>query len=325
MAFDPQLGLGEETTPGTAVTVTRFYDFGQESLKQDIERIEYVGLRPGVFAVGSQNWVPGRQGVTGDIEIPVMTKGAGLLFKHCMGSVATTTPTGGTSTRDHTCTPGTLDGKGLTVQVGRPMVASTAQPFTYAGCKVSKWAIKHDTQSQLMLTLTLDGVSETTGTGLASASYPAGIVPYAYTTGVITIAGSSFDVMDWSLEADNALKTDRYYIRATTPGQKKEQLGVGLREYTGTINADFTDTSAYARFTSGTTATFTATYTATTAIEGALFPQIVFTADVMRFDGETPNVGGYEMVGQSLPFKLLNSGSAGSPLTVRVRSSDTTP
>jgi hypothetical protein len=325
MGFDPQLGLGEETTPGSAVTVTRFYDFGQESLKQDIERIEYAGLRPSRLSLGSSNWVAGRQGVSGDIELAVMTKSAGLLFKHCLGSVATSTPTGGTSTRDHLCTEGTLDGKGLTVQVGRPMVGSTAQPFTYAGCKVAKWALKHDTQSQLMLTLSLDGVSETTATGLASASYPTAIVPYAYTTGVITVAGSSFDVMDWSLEVDNALKTDRYYIRSTTPGQKKEQLGVGLREYTGSLTADFTNTTAYNRFVNGTTATFTAVYTATTAIEGALFPQLTISADVMRFDGETPNVEGYEMVDQALPFKLLNSGSAGSPLSVTVRSSDTTP
>lgn len=324
MAFDPQLGFGEETTPGTAVTVSRFFDFGQESLKQDIERIEYDGLRPGRLSLGSNSSIAGRQGVTGDIEMAVQTKGFGVLFKHCLGSVATTTPTGGTSTRDHTCTEGTLDGKGLTVQVGRPVVGGAAQPFTYAGCKVAKWAVKHDTQSQLLLTLSLDGVSETTATGLASASYPSAIVPYAFTSGVISVAGSSFDVMDWNLEVDNGLKTDRYYIRSGG-ATKKEQLGVGLREYTGNMTADFTDTTAYARFTSHTLATFTAVYTATTAIEGSLFPQVVFTADAMRFDGETPTIGGREMLTQSLPFKLLNSGTAGSPLSVRYRSADTTP
>jgi hypothetical protein len=324
MAFDPQLMIAEETTPGTAVTVTRGYDFGQESLKQDIERIEYAGLRPGRLSLGSTNWVPGRIGISGDIELPVMSKSMGLWFKHCLGTIATTTPTGGTITRDHKATEGTVDGKGLTVQVGRPMVGSTAQPFTYAGCKVAKWGLKHDTQSQLMLTVSLDGVSETTATGLASASYAAGALPYAYTSGVITVGGSSFDVMDWSLDVDNALKTDRYYIR-TGGANKKEQLGVGLRAYSGTMTADFTDTTAYARFVSGTSATFTAIYTQPVAIEGALFPQITVSADFMRFDGETPNVSGYEMVDQPLPFKLLNTGAAGSPLTVVVRSSDTTP
>jgi hypothetical protein len=324
--FNPQLGIVEETTFGTPPTVTRFYDYGSASLKQDIERIEYMGLRPNRKSLGLGNWVPGRIGVTGDIELPVMNNSMALWFKHCLGSVATTTPTGGTTTRDHKCTQGTLDGKSLTIQEGIPPISGAAQAFTWSGCKIAKWGLKHDTQSQLMLTLSIDGSVESTAVGLATASYAAGLTPYAYTKGVITVAGSSFDVKDWSLDADNGLATDRYFIRSTTPGSKKEQLEAGgIREYTGSLTAEFTDTTAYNRFVNGTAAALTAVYTGAT-IEGALNYQITVSLGSVRFDGETPAVGGFDIVEQPLPFKVLDDPAVlDGPVVVVVRCTDTAP
>lgn len=322
--LNSQLGIGEETTPGTAVTPSRFYDFGQESLKQSIERIEYMGLRPTRRVLGSTNWVPGRIGVEGDIELPWMNKGMGLIAKHMLGAVATTTPTGGTLTRDHKATVGAIDGKGLTVQVGRTSNDGTTRPFTYAGCKVAKWSLKHDTQSQLMLTLSLDGMSESTATGLASASYPSGLTPFAYTKGILTVGGSSVDVMDWSLDADNGLATDRYFIRSGGANKKEQLEGAAVREYTGQIHPEFSDLTLYNNFVNGSLATFSAVYTGA-LIEGALNYQLTVSLAAIRFDGETPTVGGVGLLDQPLPFKVVDSGAADGPVVLVVRSDDTTP
>lgn len=324
--LNSQLGIAAETTVGTGVTVTRFLDFGQEGLKQDIERIEYQALRPTRRVLGSTSWVSGKTGITGDIELPVMTKSMGLVFKHMLGAVATTTPGGGTLTRDHKCTVGALDGLSWTVQVGRTDVGGTTRAFTYSGAKVAQWELKHDVSSMLMLTLTMDAIAETTATGLASASYATNMLPFAYTSGVITVAGSSFDVFDWDLKGDNKLATDRYFIRSSTPGSKKEQLeGAGMREYGGALTADFTDLTAYNRFVNGTLATFTATYTSTTAIESTFFPTITVSLPDIRFDGETPTVTGPELLKQSLPFKVVDSSQSDGPVVITARNSDSTP
>lgn len=323
MAFDPQLGIAEETTPGTVATPTRFYEFGNEAVKQEIERIKYLGLRPNRKVHGTSNVVPGKKGSAGDIELPVMNKGMALWFKHCLGAVATTTPTGATLTRDHKCTVGVLDGKSLTVQFGRPTVSGTVEDFTYAGCKVNTWGLSHDTDSQLMLNVSLDGISESAAVALASASYPTALTPFAYTAGAITVDGSAFDVKDWNLEGNNNLATDRYFIRATTPEQKKEQLeGGGIREYTGTINTEFMDRTNYDKFVSGAFASFSAVYTGA-LIEGAFNYTVTVTLPNIQFNGETPNVGGFEIVQQALPFEVFDGGTADGPVVITVRNSDT--
>lgn len=324
--LNSQLGLVAETTPGVATTVSRFYDFGQEGVKQTIDQIKYQALRPTRRYLGNANMVQGKIGVTGDLELPVMTKGFGLVFKHCLGTVATSTPGGATLTRDHKCTVGPLDGLAWTVQVGRTDVGGTTRAFTYSGCKVASWELKHDLNSMLMCTLTLDAMSEVTNVGLASASYPTAIVPFAFTRGVISVAGTEVPIIDWDLKTDNNLATDRYFIRSTTPATKKEQLeGAGIRTSTGNLTAEFTDLTLYNLFVSGTQSSITLVYTGTTAIESTFFPTITITIDKVVFTGETPTVDGPDLLKQSLPFEVVDATAADGPVAITVRTSDTLP
>jgi hypothetical protein len=320
-----QFGIGEEVTPGTAVTPTRFYDFGQENVNQSIERIEYMGIRPNRKVLGSNNWVAGRIGVGGDVELPVMNKDFGLIFKHALGNIATTTPTGATLARDHKATVGAIDGKSLTVQVGRTDVTGTTRPFTYAGVKLDQWELNHDTSSQLMFKTTVDGSSETTATGLATASYSTNLTPWAYTKVVLTLGGSSIDVTEWNLKANNNLAKDRYFMRGTTPGSKKEQLeGADVREYTGSLKAEFAGLTDYNRFVNGTVATLQAVYTGA-IIEAALSYQLTVVLDTIRIDGDTPNVAGLGIKEQMLPFKVLDAAAADGPVVVVVRTDQVNP
>lgn len=320
-----QLGIGEETTPGTGVTPTRFYDFGSEDVNQSIERIEYIGIRPNRKVLGANNWVPGRIGVGGNVELPVMNKDFGLIFKHALGNIATATPTGATTTRDHKATLGAIDGKALTIQVGRTDVTGVTRPFTYAGCKFNEWELSHDTSTQLMFKAMIDGISETTATGLATASYSTGLTPWAYTKVILTVGGVATDVTEWSLKASNNLATDRYLMRGVTPGNKKEQLeGADVREFTGDLKAEFTDLTLYNRFVNGTLGTLTAIYTGA-IIEGALSYQLTVSLDTIRCDGDTPNVAGMGIKEQVLPFKVLDNAAADGPVVVVVRTDQTTP
>lgn len=312
-----QLGIAEEVTPGTIVTPDRFFEFTSESLALDIERIESEGLRPNRRNLGTSDWAAGRQGVSGDIELEVQPNGLGVLLKHMLGSVATTTPGGATNARLHTATIGALDGDSLTIQVGRTGVDGTTRAFTYAGCKINEWELSAEVDWFLSLTLGIDGMSESTATGLATASYPAVNVPLVWTQGAITVGGSAFDVTSFSLSGSNNLAVDRYFISATTPGTKRQQLEHELREYTGTLEAEFTDLTAYNRFVNGTHAAVTATFTGA-LIEGALNYSVTVTLPSVRFDGETPTVGGEGIIGVSLPFRVL-----GEDMSIAVQNTDT--
>lgn len=327
MAFDPQLGIAEETTPGTGVTVTRFYEYGDCSIASDIDRIEYMGLRPNKHVLGTGNSVPGKVAIKGDIDMPWMIKGMGLIAKYMMGSVVTTTPTGATLARDHTATLGTFDGKSLTIQEGVPFVGGAASPFTWSGCKFTDWELTWDIANQLMAKLTVDGTSESTVTALASASYPtAPNVPFPYVQGVLQLGGAAFDISSFSLKAANNLSGDRYFIRSTTPQSNKEQLDAGIREYTGNLQAEFTSLAAYNRFINhDTTAAIVLTATSTQFIEGATPFVFEVTLPNVRFDGTTPQVQGMQLVEQPLPFKVLDGGGAQGPVILRCRNGDATP
>jgi hypothetical protein len=131
-----QLGLAESSTFGTYQTPTRFLEFNEESLEYQIERVESPGLRAGNRVLRTDRYAPGQKRVEGSITLEPATKGFGLVLKHALGATSITTPSGATNARLHAHTLGDIYGTSLTVQVGRPDVSGTVQPFTYLGCRV---------------------------------------------------------------------------------------------------------------------------------------------------------------------------------------------
>jgi hypothetical protein len=256
--IDAQLGLAAETTWGVFQTPARFLEFTTESLKLDKARVESKGIRKGKRVQRSDQWAAGRVSVGGDVEFEVGNKGFGLLFKHMLGSVTTTSP--GTTTKKHSCQLGDPYGLGFTVQMGRPDTGGTVDPFAYLGCKVTNWELSNAVDDILMLKLGLDGSGEDTSTGLAAASAPAETENLYWTGGSVTIAGTEISVKDVSFTGDNGMKTDRHFIRSGA-ATKKEQLAAQLAQLGGNLTAEFEGLTAYNRFVNGTVATIVGTWT----------------------------------------------------------------
>jgi hypothetical protein len=299
-----QLGVVTETTYGTPVTVTRFYELTDESMKMDIERMESAGLRAGTRVLRSDRWVAGRKTVAGDVNLELANKSFGLLFTHMLGGAAVTTSATGVYT--HTFTPGDLP-VSATVQVGRPNNAGTVQPFTYHGCRVASWEISANLGEIGKLKLSLVAEDEDTSTGLASASYPTGLTLLTFKEATLSLASSAIPVTAVTLTGDNGLAADRHRLGSQVI---KQPLEAGMRDYSGTIDADFESTTAYARFVSGTEAALVLAFTGATIATGYTY-LAQFTCNV-RFDGDTPNVSGPEELRQPLRFKCLDSGSGPS-------------
>ncbi len=315
-----QLGIAEESTYGTPVTVTRFYEFISESLQLEIERIESQALRSGTRVQRSDRWSSGQKSVGGDVEMELANKSFGLWLKHTLGGVVTSQPdAGGNPTVfDHTFTPGDLP-TSLTVQVGRTDVGGTTRAFTYHGCRVASWKIEAAVGEIAKITATLLGEDEDTATGLASASYPSSLSLMTFVNGSLTLAGSAHDVKAFSLEGENGLADDRYFLGSQL---RKQPLEAEMREITGELETEFQDLTAYNRFVNGTEAALVLLFEGAT-ISGAFKFATQITANI-RTDGETPTVGGAEIIEQPLQFKCLGNTSA-SALTVLYRTTDSSP
>lgn len=314
-----QLGFAAETTWGTYAAPTRFLEANSFAIQNQIDRIESSAIRASNRVLRQDRWAANPKGISGTIELEVMSKGFGLLLKHMLGTVAITTPSGATTARLHTHTLGDTYGLGLTVQGGVPDVAATVQPFSWLGCKIGEWTLSNEVDGILMLGLNIDGASETTAQSLASASYASSVELLTFAGGTVTVAGSQFDVRSFSLTGNAGLKTDRYFLRGSST--KKEPIPAALVDLSGQIEAEFEGLTAYNRFVNGTVASLSATWVGST-IEGAFKYSLTVTLPAVRFDGTTPEVASADVVMLPLPFKALFDGS-NEPVTIAYQTTDT--
>jgi hypothetical protein len=282
--LDQQVGVKDEVTYGTAVTVDRFYEFESESIGEEWGRTEGDPLRPGTYFKRSDRFTPYFSGASGALEMAVLSKGFGWWVKHMLGTSATVGPTDSVYT--HTGTAGPLIGDFFTLQVTRPFgPTGTAQAFTYSGGKIASWGLANTVDGNLIATMNCDFAKRTTGTAAATASYPTGMENLSWAGGALTIAGTSVPVTDVAFDVDNGLGVDRRFIRADT--SKKEPLGDG-KSGSFSLTADFDDLTQINRVASltaaGAIAKLVGTWTAPTLAGAAAFPQLIVTVEVGRFD-----------------------------------------
>jgi hypothetical protein len=291
-----QLGVADESTYGTAVAASKWFEFRSESIKLDIATIESQGIRSGRFNTArTGTYARHKRGAGGDIELEVMNKDFAWWFKHMLGAVGTTGPT--ETAYVHTGTIASLVADSFTLELGRD-----DQRFVYEGGKVMEWELTAEVGEILLCTLTCDFEDESTSGALSSPSYPSGLVPFSFLNGTLTIGGSSTDVRSATVRGNNNLANERYFIRSS--GLKKEPIDQG-REYGGDLEAEFTDMTAYNRFVNGTEAALVLTFVGG-LISGAQSYTFTVNAPVVRFDGETPVVEGPDIITQPLPFRVLD-------------------
>lgn len=314
-----QIGTAEEVTYGTPVTVDRFYEFRSESLKLDIERVESSALRTGQRVLRSDRWSAGKKSVGGDVVMELANKSFGRWFKHMLGGTATAQPdaAGNPTVYKHTFTPGDLP-VGQTVQVGRTDVGGTTRAFTYHGCRVGSWKVECSVGEIATVTASLIGEDEDTATALAVASYPASLSLMTFVQGTLTVGGSAMDVASASVEGNSGLDGDRYFLGSQL---RKSPLEAAMRVFSGTLDPELVDLTAYNRFVNGTEAEMVLLFQGGT-ISGIYKYETKITANV-RFDGETPNVSGTQIIRQPLPYKVTDTGTLS--LKVEYQTTDTLP
>jgi hypothetical protein len=326
MPLATQLGAKKEATFGTPVVVDRFFEYVSESIAPDARRIQGRGLRSSGLFQRADRFHPYVTGYDGSLSLEVLSKGFGFWLEHMLGTVGTAGPTD-TTAYTHTATPATLVGKGFTAQVNRPFYpAGTTQAFTWSGGKVTEWSLGSDTEGVLMAELTCSFSTGTTGTGLATASYPTAAELLTWAGGAVTIGGTPVPCKSFSLKVANSLDTSILRMGQTGRSQPHES---DFRKAEWEATVDFESLAQYNRVVSttpaGSLAQIVAGWTAPTLIAGAAatYPSLTATMPKARFDKIENSVSGPGPIEAKLSGVLLVESA--DALSVAYVTGDTTP
>jgi tail tube protein len=195
------VGIVNETTNGTAVTPTHFFEFNSESMKGDKNVVQGKGLRAAGNAFGSNTSLymrtsrrqVGSWGAKGNIVFDAPYNSLGLLLEHMMGAY-NPGATGGTNNPIvaqqassaaylQTYAPGSLAGKTFTMQIGKPGANGTVYPFTYVGCKVTDWQLDTEVNKYATFTVGIDAWQELTLDNPQGTTAGPALTSPTYTTG----------------------------------------------------------------------------------------------------------------------------------------------
>ena len=303
------LGIATETTFNTGVTVSRFYEFTSESTNYNKNTSVGMGLRAGGQLPRSQRRVVTTFDASGNIVMDLPTRGLGLLLAHAMGSFPTK------SGSAFTFTLGDIYGKSFTAQVGVPQYGGTVTPKTLTGCKISSFEIAAANQAIVASTWNVDAAGLVTSTSLTTPSYSLNGSVFHFAQGAVTVDGSAVaNIKEFNLTVDNTLKNDRYNLGSS--GAKAEQVINGFRKISGSVTAEFTDTTLLAKFLADTTTALSLTLTASGT------ESIQITVSAVKFDGNAPAVAGPETVDVEFSFEGYDNGTD-APLTIVYTTPDT--
>lgn len=318
-----QLGIAAETTFGTRNVPDHFYELVSESMKLNRTRVSAKGIRPNKLLDRAQRFRTTKVDATGDLVLEVQSNNYGLLFKNMLGSV-TATADGQGFKRSYTL--GDIYGLSMTVQIGTPSQDGTVNVFEYTGSKVDQWELSTALDQVLSLKLTLDAVNETTNQTLATASWPS--VTYNevfYVDEVaVTVGGTTYKSTELRLTGNNNIKKDRFYVGSQT---KLEQLRDQYVSITGMMSLIDWTLPVYQLFVNDTTAQGSCqiiiTATGQKTYDTAKPNKIVVTLPSVRFDGDSPDVTGPNVIPLNLPFTVLDD-DVNTPITIDYYTKDST-
>jgi len=223
------LGIGEETTWGTAVSRTKFVRLISESLKQNAA-FNFPDVGSHGHAQRAAVKLPVY--VDGTVEVEMNFYGFGLLLKHLLGGTTYAAPL-------KTFTPETALPEGLSLEVDRDKGS-----FVYAGCKINSASFSQARGELLKATLSVIGKTETTTTATAE-TFPTDkpILDEHFT---MEVDDTAVSIQEWSLDVNNNLSGgDRSDLGSLNI---KEPVRTAKQTIAGQITAEFDDETVLDKF-----------------------------------------------------------------------------
>lgn len=266
------LGIGQESTYGTPVARTNFFEINDEGLAVEEGRIESAALAQ----VGIRNTKLAQGGITvgGDFSMDVQYGGMERLFKHAFGSISSSRPdpTNAPTVWRHTFSIADALPTGLTVEVFRgteDFVTEPSKSFIYHGCLITSLNLSCGVDDLLKASFSLMGEDESR-LAKSTPSYDASKLA-VYHQGVVKWNTTDVEVSSFSLDINNALEY-RPKLGSRLTRQPKRS---GKLEVAGQFTAEFTGWEQYDDFRNMTERVLTATFTGDTIAAGFTYELLI--------------------------------------------------
>lgn len=334
--LDAQLGVGIESTWGTQVVPSKFFEFLSESLSMTPTYLDSAGIRAGQRYKRVSRTIISRKTVAGDVQFEVGTKSMGLLWKHALGSPISAPTILVSPAYEAVFLPGDFRGLGLSIQIGRPEPASAVvKPFTYAGCKVQEWEFSVSDGDIPSLQLTLDGRSEDTAAALTAASYPAGVGVFSFANAQLKLGGTAATaagkttitggvqattiITSMTVHGTSPMAAERFGLG--NAGLKGQQIENDIPTITGSFAAEFNKAELYDAFASNATTPVQMLLTGAVIGASGSSETLEITMPAVKFTSASPQVGGPDLVQMTTEFEAY-SDDVNPVIQVRTISTD---
>lgn len=222
-------GFGVESTYGTAVARTKFYEFDSESLNFDMGYTP----KPGVRSV--DHWltraVKKKKDVSGSMDLAVSYSNMEVLFKHALGTNNTT----GAGPYTHTITMTAAVPTGLSIEVNRDAAnVGAGSSWLYEGCQIESMTLSHEVEGFLMASFEFIG-EDSSNTTISTPTF-ATFDGISWDELAVTLNGTTLEIMGYELKLANNLAKDRFKLGGRT---RKGTGRAGAREVTGTLKMEY--------------------------------------------------------------------------------------
>lgn len=337
---DYTVGLGKESTYGTGVTPTRWFE-ADSTLKETVTTKQGNGMRPGHrVARGDRRPVVKRESA-GDITLDAMSVGLGYFLAAFFG-VSSTTQLGATPARQQVHTLKKADfADSYTVQVGIPRLGSdVTDAYTYTGAQCGQLDI--EAKADDIVTVKSSWVARELhrDTAYAAPSYPAELDLFTFTGGAIALGGGEFTaptattlaaagtelatVRELSVSLNNGLDSNGFNLggagRRSRPaaytGMKGDAIG-------GSVTVEYTDRAFVDAYLDQADLSLVVTFEGPEEIAAGIVPVLQLAVPLVRLDGDLPQGNKGDVITVQHSLVGLTPPSGGEPVYAVYRSLDT--
>ena len=318
------LGLKRETVFGTYVAPDLFFEFDSESMGRKPNYLSSTGLKAGLMAPPVGRHKPTTRSAPGSVKMKVPNKGFGRWLDLLHGNVVTPEKIEATPAYKqlHKIGMSAPLGKSATMQIGKPAVGGTVQPFSYVGMKILEATLSCDVGAELMADLSLNARDELTAEALATPSYPTGLTSFDFVGGEVAVAADTLGLVpSASVTIPLAQKTDRFGLNKSALAA--EPLPNDYLRPTGKLSMEFFGLTQFNHFVNCDAAKVVLNFEGA-VIAGANKERLKITMPFCHFVGDSPQVSGPDVVMVDFPFEAYGSGGSEAPVEIEYVSVDAT-
>ncbi|WP_295837348.1 phage tail tube protein [uncultured Microbacterium sp.] len=336
--LDFTVGIGRETTYGTAVAPTRFAE-SDAKMKYDVKTIQSKGLRPGKNVNRLNRNAIGRFEGSGDVAFDVPTRGFGMWLNAVLGAVVSTVvPSTTPALYQQVHTISTTDPvQTFTLQEVLPTLGGVnSYPHTFTGCAFDSIELSAKEGGFVEAKLSVTARELLTSFAASAASYPADDALFTFVHGGISLGGtltpatatapasmsgtSAANIADFSFAIKRSLDSDGWNLGGK--GLRSRAPLLGLPELSGKITAEYTDNALRDAYLAQTPLSLLLTFEHNVAVSGANKPMLQIALPAIRLKGEVPASDGGNAIKLSIDFEAFDDGISAQPVTVVYRTLD---